>query len=54
MDTDPDFDFAITLICRRKRLGLSQDELADLLDITQNTISRWENGSRAPATPPAS
>ena len=51
MDTDPDFDFAITLICRRKRLGLSQDELADPLDITQNTISRWENGSRAPRDP---
>lgn len=28
----------------RKRLGLSQQELADLLDVQQRTISEWERG----------
>lgn len=45
------FDFALTLRCHRKSLGLDQDELAELLDVAQNTISRWEAGSRTPRDP---
>ena len=45
------FDFAVTLRCYRKSFGLDQDELAELLDVTQATISRWEAGIRAPRDP---
>lgn len=44
-------DFALTLRCVRRRLGLSQNELAELLDVNQNTISRWEDRSRTPRNP---
>ena len=33
------------LLERRKKLGLSQTNLAEKLGTTQNTISRWENGT---------
>jgi transcriptional regulator with XRE-family HTH domain len=33
---------------RRTELGMSQAELADRLEISQQTISRWEAGSAAP------
>ena len=49
--TEQTFDFAMTLRCYRKSLGLDQDELAELLDVAQNTISRWEAGIRAPRDP---
>ena len=49
--SDPTFDFALTLRCYRKRLGLDQAELAELLNVTQATISRWEAGIRAPRDP---
>ena len=45
------FDFALTLRCHRKSLGLDQAELAELLDVTQVTISRWEAGIRTPRDP---
>lgn len=45
------FDFALTLRCYRRSLGLDQAELAELLDVAQNTISRWEAGSRTPRDP---
>lgn len=49
--TKQTFDFALTLRCYRKSLGLDQDELAELLDVAQNTISRWEAGIRSPRDP---
>ena len=49
--TKQTFDFALTLRCYRKSLGLDQDELAKLLDVAQNTVSRWEAGIRAPRDP---
>ncbi len=33
----------------RKRYGYSQQEIADLLDVTRQTISNWECGQGAPA-----
>lgn len=38
----------IELRARREALGLSQPQLADLLGVTQATISRWEKGERSP------
>lgn len=32
----------------RERLGLSQQELADLLGISRRTLENWEQGRRAP------
>ena len=49
--TEQTFDFALTLRCYRKSLGLDQDELAELLDVTQATVSRWEAGIRTPRDP---
>lgn len=49
--TKQTFDFAMTLRCYRKSLGLDQDELAELLDVAQATVSRWEAGIRAPRDP---
>ena len=46
-----DFNFGLTLRCYRKGLGLDQAELAELLDVTQVTISRWEAGIRTPRDP---
>ena len=33
----------------RKRLGLSQEELADKLYVTRQAISKWENGTSVPS-----
>ena len=49
--TEQTFDFAMTLRCYRKSLGLDQDELAELLDVAQATVSRWEAGIRTPRDP---
>lgn len=41
MDPNPLKDF-------RTREGLSQDDLAKLIGVTRETVTRWENGSRKP------
>ena len=33
---------------RRRRLGLTQQALSDLLDVEQGTVSRWERGTERP------
>ncbi len=33
---------------RRKELGLTQKELADILSISDKTVSRWESGNQMP------
>lgn len=32
----------------REREGLSQDDLAKLIGVSRETITRWENGARKP------
>jgi transcriptional regulator with XRE-family HTH domain len=32
----------------RQQLGLSQREVAELLDVTRVSVSRWETGERTP------
>ncbi len=34
---------------RREELGLTQLRLAELLNVSQGTISQWENGSKTPS-----
>ena len=41
MDKHPLTDF-------REREGLSQDDLAKLIGVSRETITRWENGTRNP------
>lgn len=36
------------LSCIRKKLNMSQKELADKLGVTQGAISQWENGISTP------
>ena len=33
---------------RRKKQGLTQKQLADQLNVTDKTVSKWENGYRLP------
>lgn len=34
----------------RKQAGLSQKQLASILNYSQNMVSQWENGTRDPST----
>ena len=34
---------------KREALGLSQEKLARLLDVSYGTIANWENGKTAPS-----
>lgn len=40
----------MTIGKRRKTLGLSQSDLADILGVTQGAISQWEKGTSMPST----
>ena len=33
----------------RKRMGLSQEELAEMLYVTRQAVSKWENGTSVPS-----
>lgn len=41
--------FQEKLRAERKRLGLRQNELAKLLDVSAEAISKWERGKVSPA-----
>ena len=42
------YDLASIIKSRRKNIGLTHRQLADKLDVTVTTISRWENGVNEP------
>lgn len=42
------FDFSRKLKCLRIEKNLTQKELANLLNVSQNAIYNWENGKRQP------
>lgn len=44
-------DFRERLIKLRDENRLSQQELADMLDVTRQTVSRWESGRSYPSIP---
>lgn len=41
-------EFSKRLYELRKKNGLSQEELADKIQVTRQTVSKWENGDSAP------
>ena len=41
-------DFANQLKSERARLGLSQAEMAALLDVSKSTVEKWEYGTKTP------
>lgn len=41
-------DLGTRLRMRRKQIGLSQEQLGELVNFHVNTVRRWENGSRSP------
>ena len=40
--------FADKLISLRKKNGWSQEELAEKMNVSRQTISKWENGTAMP------
>lgn len=40
--------FAEKLIIHRKRMGLSQEQLAERLGVTRQSVSKWESGASVP------
>ena len=45
-----DYEFGNLLLQLRTESGLTQKELADLLDISDKTVSKWETGVSKPTT----
>ncbi len=41
-------EFKEQVICRRKQLGLSQEQLGDKIGVTRQTVSKWELGETTP------
>ena len=37
----------------RKKLGLSQEQFADVFGVSASTLRKWEQGCYAPSRPPA-
>lgn len=45
-----DFEFGNFICDRRRKAGMTQAELAQRLDVTDKTVSKWENGKAKPTT----
>ncbi len=41
-------EFKEQVICRRKQLGLSQEQLGDKIGVTRQTVAKWELGETTP------
>lgn len=42
-------EFALGLRCHRERLGITQDELSKLLDVSFEAVSKWERQLGGPS-----
>ena len=47
-----DYTFGNYIFEQRRKRGLSQTELADLLGVTNKAVSKWENGRAKPTGGP--
>lgn len=47
---DEDMNLSEKIIVERKKMGLSQEQLADRLGITRQAVSKWESGMAIPET----
>ena len=45
-----DYAFGNMLFNLRKRFGISQSELAEMLGVTNKAVSKWETGKSKPTT----
>ncbi len=43
-------NLAEKLVCLRKEKGLSQSELAEMVNVSRQAVSRWETGAAIPST----
>ena len=43
-------EFSEKLIQLRRKQGMSQEQLADRLGITRQSVSKWESGASDPST----
>lgn len=43
-----DMTFSEKLAKLRRRQGMSQEQLADRLDVTRQSVSKWESGAAMP------
>ncbi len=50
MPTMPQEWFAFQIRDLRFRMGMTQREFADLLDVSASTISKWERGAHPPTS----
>lgn len=48
MLANPPTDFPLRIYDLRKRLGISQTQLAEWLGVSFTTVNRWENGRHRP------
>lgn len=46
--SDENMNFSEILVKKRRSLGLSQDELAEKIQVSRQAISKWENGETLP------
>ncbi len=49
IEQEPEFELARKLVKARVDAGLTQDEVADLMDTTQSVIARMESGRALPS-----
>ena len=49
MNKDKDINYAEAILKLRVKLNISQEKLAEMLDVAFESVNRWENGHFKPA-----
>ena len=42
-------DFSVRIAAVRKKMGLSQEEFSELVNMSRRTVAAWESGDRTPS-----